>query len=78
MPSISIATALSGAVGPLSTRQRQRKADKRRHKNALLTKLDCHLSIEGNGRKSMTTAAIAIAAKPMNQRVILFIIRISS
>ena len=57
MPSMSIATALSGAVGPLNIRYRQRKAHKRRKRRERARKCDCQLNIEGTGQKSMTAAS---------------------
>jgi hypothetical protein len=70
---MSMATALSGAVGPLKTRHRQSMAENSSHMNERARKLDCQRIIDGRGRYIMATAAHNINTAPIAHRTDLFI-----
>jgi hypothetical protein len=78
IPSISTATALSGAVGPLNTLYRQSMAQISNQRNPLARKFDCQLSTEGTGANNITAVRISIRIRPPAHLIFFIVIRISS
>ena len=64
MPSMSMATALSGAVGPRKIRHRHNTAQTNRNRNERARKLDCHSSAEGTGTNNIISASARITKTP--------------
>ena len=70
IPKMSMATILSGAVGPRKTRYKQKNEHKRSAIKQRLRKFDCQLSIEGTGQKMIMPISMSIAPAPISQRIL--------